>query len=159
MTTLNQERRTLRAKAIGLVNQSRVAATVNGHEAKTKPRHNNLHASVTLGRGRVAPDHSGLDATSWRQVVIVRLQHRLALAGGERAENLVEDRVADGTATLVQAFHDDIGLSDTIEFDPLGDAGLILETIPGYFTHEETPFRKEDIYLPFVIYDIWSQQR
>ena len=160
MTTLVQARRTLRTKAIAKVHEASVCSTVEGQEPKQAPKRSGIHGAVVLGAGQTSPENSGSASTAWRQVVLIRLQIALPLRD-TTASARIEDQMADASATIVDAFHDDIDLAGdgTIEFDPLGSAGLLATTEAGYVDQDGTKFRIEDISLPFILWDIWDQTR
>lgn len=165
MAGLNTRQRQLRAACVRVTKTAGVCATVNGSEvgrAGRRDRAQRPHAMVVLGPGQGAPDASTLNMTAWRQLVRIRLETPLPLTGDYVEESRLEDTFADAVATLVDAFHAEIDLidNDLIEFDPLGGTGgVVAQMTTGYVDRDQTKMRVAELSLPFVLYDLHTQER
>lgn len=161
--TLVVRNQALRVAVVALAKGSGLFASVNGAETgRAGARSANLrpHAMVVLGQGRAAPDKSSLNTTGWRQVVIVRMEHPLAL-DDNREQARVEDAMATAADSMVDLAHANIDVldDDSTEFDPVGSAGLVLGIDPGYVQRDQMHMRVADVNLPYVLWDVWTQQR
>lgn len=124
---------------------------VLGHEPKSAPR-GGLAAGVWVDR--IEPTNSGLDATSGRLTVKVRV-YRNMLAD---PQDDIDVRLLDAVDVLMGAYSGDFTLGGLVKsVDLLGLDGDPLSADAGYLEQDGTLYRVMVITLPMHVNDLWTQ--
>jgi hypothetical protein len=127
--------------------------TVNGHEPKSAPG-NGLSAAVWVEQIGPARGGSGLDATSTRLALFVRLYTPMV----QQPEDAIDPNLMTAMDALMAAYSGDFTLGDLVrEVDLLGIYGDPLSARAGYLTTSGQEFRVMTITLPLIVNDLWEQ--
>ena len=127
---------------------------VSGHEPKSKPP-NGLTAAVLLGETDTLPDASGMATVSIRQEFILRI-HINMLA--EPQDDIDTRHVGAALNSMLTALIGDFTLGGQVrEVDLLGAHGQRLRARPGYLNISGTMFRINDLLIPCVVNDAFTQ--
>jgi hypothetical protein len=133
--------------------QSGYFQTVNGHEPKSAPQ-NGLTAAVWVEMIGPARGASGLDATSTRLALFVRLYTPMV----QQPEDAIDPALMDALDALMTAYSGDFTLDGLVRnVDLLGTYGDPLGARAGYLTTSGSEYRVMTINLPLVVNDLWLQ--
>lgn len=127
--------------------------TVNGHEPKSAPQ-NGLTAAVWVEQIGPARGGSGLDSTSTRLALFVRLYTPMV----QQSEDAIDPDMMTALDALMAAYSGDFTLGGLVRaVDLLGAYGDPLSARAGYLTTSGAEFRVMTITLPLVVNDLWEQ--
>jgi hypothetical protein len=127
---------------------------VNGEEPKSPPDTSGLTAAVWVQDIGPARGGSGLDSTSIRLGLMVRLYAGLYTEPGDA----IDPRMMQALDALLRSYSGDFELDGTVrDVDLLGQYGEPLGAKAGYMLQGGTEYRVMDITLPLIINDLWEQ--
>lgn len=126
---------------------------VNEHELLNAPGLG-LTCAVWCDDVRPVPARSGLDATSIRFAMFVRIYTSALM----QPVDAIDPNVISAADALLAAYTADFTLEGLVSnVDLLGAHGVPLSGRAGYLTIDHKPMRVFTITLPLIINDIWSQ--
>jgi hypothetical protein len=128
---------------------------VNGHEPKSPPDATGLTAAVWVQRISPAIGGSGLNATS------IRLELMLRMYAGidQEPADMLDPNMLAALDDLMARYSGDFELDGEVrEVDLLGQFGDPLQARAGYLIQSGTEFRVMDITLPLIVDDLWTQE-
>lgn len=127
--------------------------SVNGHEPKNLPG-KGLTAAVWLDRIMPTPGQSGLDSTSARVIMMVRIYTSML----SEPQDAIDPAVTRAVNSLYTAYSADFTLGDLVEsVDLLGRHGVGMNGQAGYLRQDGRELRIFDITVPLILNDLWSQ--
>lgn len=113
-----------------------------------------LHAAVVYDGTRVIPRRSGLAATSALVVLTIRIE----LGVTTEPKSAIDRDLLKATDAVLNAINGDFDLGSTVsDVDILGTHGVPVGARPGYIARGDQLFRADEITLPLVINDAWTQ--
>ncbi|SEO83501.1 hypothetical protein [Actinacidiphila rubida] len=128
---------------------------VNGHEPKSPPDTSGLTAAVWVQRITPAVGGSGLNATS------IRLELMLRMYAGidQEPADMLDPNMLAALDDLLGRYSGDFELDgDVRQVDLLGQFGDPLSARAGYMIQGGTEYRVLDITLPLIVNDLWDQE-
>ncbi len=128
--------------------------SVSGHEPKAAPTNRGITGAVWSNLIEPARGGSGLDATSLRWALNVRL----AIDMLAEPQDDVEDRLVVAGLALMSAYSGDFDLGDLVrEVDLLGQFGTPMTMTGGYLNQDNRLYRVQVINLPLICNDVFLQ--
>lgn len=128
--------------------------SVQNHEPKNAPPGEGLHCAVFLNAFSPSPRASGLDSTTARVELTVRLYNPFL----SQPEDLIDPRLADAADKLFELYTGDFELGGSARnVDVLGAHGAALSCRAGYQKVDTATFRVIDITVPIIVNDSWEQ--
>lgn len=140
--------------AVSVASKLGVFEVVIQHEPKSAPVST---PALALWLGPLAPlgPASGLSATSAR----VMLMGRIYLPFLGKPEDAIDPKLLNLTAALIGAYSAGFTLGGAVmEVDLLGAYGAALESRPGYIDHDSRMFRAQEITIPLIVPDLFTQE-
>lgn len=127
---------------------------VNQHEPKNAPGPG-LTAAVWVQRIDSIPARSGLDATSVRVEMSVRIYTNMLM----EPQDAIDPRVMDAAAQLIGAYTGDFDLGGAVaNVDLLGAHGVGLIAQAGYLNQDNKLYRVMTVTVPLILNDVWNQE-
>lgn len=128
---------------------------VNGHEPASAPAREGLTCAVWGARVGPARAMSGLDASTARVVLTLRIFAAMT----QEPQDGIDPAVIDAVDALMAAYTADYTLSGLVRnVDLFGQSGIALEAELGYVEQDGTVYRAATITLPLIINDAWEQE-
>ncbi|WP_406156977.1 hypothetical protein [Streptomyces canus] len=128
---------------------------VNGHEPLSPPTSPGLLCAVWVEQIGPARGGSGLDSTSARLAMRVRLYAPLV----QQEPDAIDPMLMDALDWLMAAYSGDFTLSGLVrQVDLLGTYGTPLSAQAGYLSTAGAEARVMDIVLPLIVNDLWDQE-
>lgn len=127
---------------------------VNGHEPQSPPDTTGLTAAVWVQRIGPAAGASGLDSTT------IRLELMLRIYAGINTEpaDMIDPNMLAALDDLLARYSGDFTLDGEVrQVDLLGQFGDPLQARAGYMNQSGTDYRVMDITLPLIVNDLWEQ--
>lgn len=128
---------------------------VNGSESKSPPDTSGLTAAVWVQRISPAVGGSGLDSTT------IRLELMLRIYAGINTEpaDTIDPNMLLALDDLMARYSADFTLDGEVrQVDLLGAFGDPLQARAGYLVQSGTEYRVMDITLPLIVSDLWDQE-
>jgi hypothetical protein len=128
---------------------------VNGEEPKSPPNTSGLTAAVWVQRISPATGGSGLDSTT------IRLELMLRMYAGVNQEpgDMIDPNMLAALDDLLGSYSGDFTLDGEVrQIDLLGQFGDPLQARAGYMLQSGTEYRVMDITLPLIVNDLWDQE-
>lgn len=126
---------------------------VNMHEPVNAPT-NGLSAAVWVDRIEPARGTSGLNSTTGRLVLMVRIYSSMV----QEPQDAIDPNMMDAVSALFEAYSGDFELDGNVRnVDLLGETGLPLMAQAGYIEQDSAVYRVFTVTLPLIVNDIWSQ--
>lgn len=125
---------------------------VNDYEPKSAPKVPGLSAEMWLESIDPVPAQSGLNATTGRIELTVRVRRNML------AEPQNDLAILGAAITLMGEYSADFTLGGLLKnVDLLGSAGTPLRAQGGYLSHDNVNFRTIEVTLPLIVNDLWGQ--
>lgn len=122
------------------------------HEPKSAPT-GELTFSTWIADIRPIAEHSGLDATSARVLMMGRIWRNMLA----QPQDDIDTRIGKAAAYMLAGFTGNFGI-DGAYIDLLGAHGEPLQAPLGYIEADRTMFRVADIFIPFICPDVFDQE-
>lgn len=128
---------------------------VNGHEPTSAPTRGGLTCAVWGTRVGPARAMSGLDVTTARVVLTLRVFASMR----QEPQDGIDPQVIDAVDALMAAYTGHFALGGLIRnVDLLGSGGIALEAELGYVEQDGAVYRAATITLPLIVNDAWDQE-
>lgn len=126
---------------------------VNTHEPKSSPG-NGLHCAIWIDRVEPARAQSGLDSTTIRLTINVRVYSNMV----QEPQDAIDTNIVQAIDVLMTAYSGDFELgSEARNIDLLGSTGPGLFAQAGYISQDSKMFRVMTILVPIIVNDVWLQ--
>lgn len=139
-------------RTVSLLMSSGVFQTVNSHEPKHTPGPD--HAGCWVQNIDPVPEASGLDSTAGR----VELRIRIYSSMLQEPQDEIDPAITYKADLIMELFTGDFTLGGMIRnVDLLGAHGDPLRAQSGYLNIQGQMYRVMDIFVPYIVNDIWTQ--